>query len=104
MTLRERLGITLLLQQERPTKVEQELLRADVRSVRAAAASTSHEGSRPSREPSRALRRSGEAPSPCAGAPHKPAHASLQRPAEAGGEAWRAWRPPTTPMPDRPHW
>jgi hypothetical protein len=45
MPLRERLGITLLLQQERPTKVEQELLCADVRSVLAAADSTSHEGS-----------------------------------------------------------
>lgn len=45
MTLRERLGITLLLQHERPTKVEHELLCAGIRSVRAAAASTSHEGS-----------------------------------------------------------
>jgi hypothetical protein len=45
MTLRERLGVTLLLQQERPTIDEQELLHAGIRSVRAAAASTSHEGS-----------------------------------------------------------
>lgn len=45
MTLRERLGVTLLLQQERPTVVEQELLCAGIRSVRAAADSTSHKGS-----------------------------------------------------------
>ncbi len=45
MTLRERLGITLLYQQEQPSSIEDELLRADVVSIRAAAASTNHQGS-----------------------------------------------------------
>jgi hypothetical protein len=45
MSLRERLGMTLLLQQERPSPIEEELLRGDVRGIRAAAASTKHEGS-----------------------------------------------------------
>lgn len=45
MTLRKRLGVTLLLQQERPTTVEHELLHADILNISAAANHTSNDGS-----------------------------------------------------------